>query len=812
MWEIWQKQVKDSSMSGRMAEKKKEKEKGEELRIGVYICDCGLNIAGVVDCAEVTEFAKTLDDVVVARENKYTCSDSGQEEIKKDIKEYNLNRVVVASCSPRLHEPTFRRCVESAGLNRYLFEMANIREHCSWVHPREPENATEKAKDLVRMAVAKSRGLKPLPKIESPVIQKALVIGGGVAGIQAALDLADMGFKTYLVEREPSIGGHMAALDKTFPTIDCSICILGPKMSDVGKHENIELLTYSEIESVEGYIGNFKVKVRKKSRYITDECNGCGECWNVCPVIRKNEFDRGLGPRKAIYIPFPQAVPLQATIDMGACIECGLCESVCEREGAIDFNQKDEIINLEVGTIIVATGFSDYNPRGEFGYRKYENVITGMDFERLINASGPTLGNVTRRDGKKVKSIAWIQCVGSRNSENEHCSAVCCMYAMKQATQIKEKYPDTKVYIFYMDIRAYGKDFEEFFNRLRSRGVNFIRGIPAEVIETPNKNLKLRVEDTALGEVQEFEVDMLVLSTGIDPQEDMQEMQRKINLSRTADGFFMEAHPKLRPVDTPTDGIYLAGCVQSPKDIPSSVAQAKAAAAGAAIPLIKRIVEVDSIIAKVDPERCTSCGLCAKYCPYRAIVHEKGKPVKIIEAACKGCGTCAAICPVDAMTQNNFTDEQLMSQIEEGLKENPEKKIIAFLCNWCSYAGADTAGISRFEYPTNIRVIRYMCSGRASAKLVDKAFELGAGMVLVSGCHLNDCHYIKGNFNCLERMERYKKTLERKGIDPRRFHVEWFSAAEGGEFAAYIKKMEEERKVLEKEGKLTPMKNDKKRK
>ncbi|MEA3254809.1 MAG: CoB--CoM heterodisulfide reductase iron-sulfur subunit A family protein, partial [Candidatus Altiarchaeota archaeon] len=469
-------------------------------RVGVFVCDCGLNIAAVVDCKSVTKYASKLDDVVVALENKYTCADSGQEEIKKAIKEHNLNRVVVASCSPRLHEPTFRKCIESAGLNRYLFEMANIREHCSWVH-EDKEKATKKAMDLVAMAVAKARNLEPLPTIRSPVTNKALVVGGGVAGIQSALDLADMGFKTYLVEKEPSIGGHMAMLDKTFPTIDCSICILGPKMSDVGNHENIELLTYSEIEGIEGYIGNFKVKVRKKARYTTDECNGCGECWKVCPVITKNEFDLGLGPRKACYIPFPQAVPLKATIDREACIECGLCEVVCEREGAIDFDQVDEFVDIDVGTIIVATGFDDYDAHGRYGYGVFDNVLSGIDFERLINASGPVQGKFTKKDGSKPESMAFIQCVGSRDKEHPYCSNVCCMYAMKQATQIKEKFPDCEIYIFYIDIRAFGKDYEEFYERLRGKGVKFVRGRPSDVKEGEDGNLVLRVDDTLLNEI-----------------------------------------------------------------------------------------------------------------------------------------------------------------------------------------------------------------------------------------------------------------------------------------------------------------------
>jgi len=770
----------------------------EKPKIGVYVCDCGLNIVSVVDCKKVTEFASKLKGVVIARESKYTCSDSGQEEIKQDIKELDLDRVVVASCSPRLHEPTFRKCIEAAGLNRYMFEMANIREHCSWVH-EDKEKATEKAKDLVAMAVSKARHLMPLPKIRTPVTKKALVIGAGVAGIQSALDLADMGFKTYLVEKDPSIGGHMAMLDKTFPTIDCSICILGPKMSDVGNHPNIELLAYSEVESVEGYIGNFKVKIRKKARYTTEDCNGCGECWEVCPVICKNEFDRGTGPRKACYIPFPQAVPLIATIDKDSCIECGLCEKVCERE-AVDFDQEDELIELDVGTIIAATGFKDYDPTGEYGYGKYDNVLTGIDFERIINASGPTQGKVTLKNGEKPKSVGIIQCVGSRNEKNAYCSSFCCMYAMKHATQLKEKYPDLDVHIFYMDIRSFGKDYEEFYERLRSKGVKFIRGRPSDVVEDRNGKLIVRVDDTLSGKIKEIKLDMVILSAGAEPTDDAKELQRKLNISCTGDGFFMEAHPKLRPVDTLTDGVFLAGAAQGPKDIPASVSQARAAAAGAAIPMSRGFVEPDSIIVEVNPELCISCGLCAKYCPYSAIKHEEGRPVEIIPAACKGCGTCVAICPKDALQQRGFTDEQIFSQIEAALKENPRDKILGFLCNWCSYGGADTAGVSRFKYPENLRAIRVMCSGRVTTKFIDRAFELGAGMVAVTGCHLNDCHYISGNFECEKRIDKHGQALEENGIDSRRFRLAWISASEGAEFAELMKELTETLEKLKKEG------------
>jgi len=783
----------------------------EEPRIGVFVCHCGLNIAGVIDVRAVTEFARTLPNVVYAEHNPYTCADPGQESIKKAIKEYNLNRVVVAACSPRLHEPTFRRCVAEAGLNPYLFEMANIREHSSWAHPSEPEKATEKAKDIVKMAVAKVRLLKPLETIKVPVTKKALVVGGGIAGINSALDLAEMGFKVYLLEKKESIGGHMAQLDKTFPTLDCSICIEGPKMVDVARHPNIEIISFADLLSVEGFVGNFKVKIRKNPRYVIEEkCTGCGECRNVCPIEYPNEWDQNMGVRKAISVPFDQAVPLVYTINRDYCIECYKCVEACGPREAINFDQKPEEIELEVGAIIVATGFDVYKPFDNpvYGYGKYDNVITSIEFERLILAAGPTGGKIVRAsDGKKPHSVAIIQCVGSRDlNRNEWCSGFCCMYYLKHAIMLKEKYKDDiDVYIFYMDMRTPFKGYEEFYRRARAMGVTFIRGRASEIVEDPEtKNLYVRAEDVALGEPIEVEAELVVLATAAVPAEGTEDLSRILNVSRGADGFFMESHPKLKPIDTPVDGIFLAGACQGPKDIPYSVSQGSGAAARASTILSKEEWEIEPIIAVVDPDKCrnvkTKCGICAQKCPYGAIKIVEKQPAEVITAMCHGCGTCVAECPADAITQMHFTDAQIFAQIKAALEENPEDKILAFCCNWCSYAGSDLAGTSRFEYPPNIRIIRVMCSGRVDRDFVIDAFRKGAGMVLVAACHLPyDCHYISGNWKMKSRMEALAGMLQKLGLTPERFRVDYVSAAEGLKFAELVKEMTAQMKSIGRE-------------
>ena len=796
----------------KMAQKEAQKQtEMEELRIGVFICHCGLNIAGVLDIKELVEFAKTLPDVIYVKENRYTCADPGQAEIRKAIEEYKLNRVVVAACSPRMHEPTFRRTVSEAGLNPFLFEMANIREFCSWCHPSVPEKAMEKAKDLIKMAVAKARLLRPLETIEVPVTNKALVIGGGIAGMNAALDLAEMGFKVYLLEKAESIGGHMAQLDKTFPTLDCSICIEGPKMVDVGRHPNIEIISYADLLSVSGFIGNFKVKIRRNPRFVIPEnCTGCGECRDVCPIEYPNEWDMSLGVRKAISVPFDQAVPLLYTINKDYCIECYKCVDACGARQAINFEQQPEDIELEVGTIIVATGYDIYLPYDNplYGYGKYTNVITSLEFERLILAAGPTGGKVVRAsDGQKPHSVAFIQCVGSRDTNQyPYCSNFCCMYTLKHAIQLKEKYKeDVEVYIFYMDMRSNFKGYEEFYQRARSLGVNFIRGRVSRIFEiSETKNLIIHAEDMMLGQPLEIEAEMVVLATAAIPKKGTEEMARILNLTRGADGFFMESHPKLKPIDTPTDGIFLCGSCQGPKDIPYSVSQGSGAASRAATVLSKKTWKIEPIVSIVDPDKCRNvkakCGICAEKCPYGSIKIEEGKPAQVITAMCHGCGTCVAECPADAITQMHFTDAQIFAQIRAALETNPEDKILAFLCNWCSYAGADLAGTSRFEYPPIIRPIRVMCSGRVDRDFVLEAFRLGAGMVMIGACHLPyDCHYISGNWKMKARMDALAPMLQKLGLSPERLRVEYISAAEGVKFAEVVREMTEQLQALGKD-------------
>jgi heterodisulfide reductase subunit A len=585
-------------------------------------------------------------------------------------------------------------------------------------------------------------------------------------------------------------------------------------MMDAGRHRKIKLLTYSEVEEISGFVGNFHVKVRQKARYVrAGDCTACGECEKVCPIVVPDEYQQGFSSRHAIYIPFPQAVPSAYVLDMNNCLgnnplACGKCYDACDKK-CIDYDMRDEIVEFNVGTVITATGMDVYDPAeyDEYGYRSFENVITSMEFERLICAGGPTGGHFIRpTDRKRPKSVAFIQCVGSRSTNgrgNPYCSNICCMNTVKDTLLLHDHYPDTQCKVFYLDIRAFGKGFEDLYRRSKEAGVQYIRGLPGEVTEDPEtRNLRLTVENTLAGRLEQHEVEMVVLSVGVIPRQDSDIVQKLLTLSRTSDGFFLEAHPKLKPVDAPTQGVYFAGCAESPKDIKDSVTQAGAAAARASILLNAGKVKIEAITSRLDEALCNFCNRCARVCPFHAITFGEKKQnlyPRIIEAACMGCGTCSAECPTDAISMRHFNDAQIMAQIEALLADKPQEKILAFACNWCSYAGGDNAGTSRLQYPPSVRLIRTMCSGRVDEKFVMHGFKLGAPLVLVSGCHFADCHYINAVTWTQQRVEKMWDKLEKLGIRPERLQLEWISAAEGTKFARVMKELEEMRKQVTKE-------------
>ncbi len=650
-------------------------------KVGVYICHCGTNIAQVVDVEEVSRWAGEQEDVEVARDYKFMCSSLGQDLIEEDIREKGLTRVVVAACSPHMHEKTFRSACERAGLNPFLCEMTNIREHNSWTTDDEVA-ATIKAKALVNGAIRRVVHHQPLEHIPVEINPNTLVVGGGIAGISAALELADSGRHVYLVEREPSIGGHMAQLDKTFPTLDCSACILTPKMVEVGQHPNITLLTYSEVEKVDGYLGNFVVNVRKKARYINEEhCTGCGICIEKCPFkVTDNVFEAGLGKRKVIYRPFPQAVPKYPVIDTENCVyfqrgKCKACQVFCPTvPNSIDFEQEDEMIQMEVGNIIVATGFDlfDVSKIPQYGYGRLANVFTSLEFERMVNASGPTGGKVVMRDMMTPpKSVVIIHCVGSRDENyHEYCSKVCCMYSLKFAHLIHERLPEAEVTSCYIDMRTPGKGYEEFYRRLLKEGTHFIRGKVADVTDAARTaeeegKLIVQVEDTLIGRQRRLPVDMVILSPAMEARHDSQELTQLFKMGCDFDGFFVERHPKLDPIATMTEGIYIAGACQGPKDVPDSVLQGAAAASRVAGLINLETVMVEPVRATIVAESCSGCRICNNLCPYNAIVfHEEEEVSEVITALCQGCGTCVAACPSAAITGAHFTNDQLFSQIE----------------------------------------------------------------------------------------------------------------------------------------------------
>ncbi|MFP4136557.1 MAG: 4Fe-4S binding protein [Candidatus Acetothermia bacterium] len=642
-------------------------------RIGVFICHCGDNIAGTLDVSRLAKQIIDYGDVTFSTDYEYMCSDPGQNKIKEAIEEEDLNGVVVAACSPSMHEETFRKATEEAGLNRYRCEIANIREQCSWVHGENGVDPTEKALKIIQGGVEKVKRNIPMEPVEREHSDKCLVIGGGIAGIQAALDVAEAGKEVVLVEKEPTIGGHMAQLSETFPTLDCSQCILTPKMVDLNQHPNVDLKTYSEVKDVSGYVGNYSVRIEEKPRYVDpDACNLCGDCEDVCPVNVPDEFNQGLSSRKAIDIPFAQAIPSTYTLDEEACLglnplRCKECAEACDAE-AIDFDEGPRFVEEEFGAIIIATGYDLYPKEkiGEYGYGQYEDVIDGLQFERLLSATGPTGGKVRRpSDGKVPEDIVFIQCSGSRDPENHnsYCSRICCMYTAKHAKLYKENVPNGNAYVFYIDIRAGGKDYEEFIQEVREEDrVMYLKGKVSKLKENEDR-LKVWGVDEISGERIEIDADLVVLAQSIVPSSGAADTGEKLNLNLDQNGFYKEAHPKLRPVESLTGGVFFAGAGQGPKDIPDTVSQGSGAAAKAIDLLSKPTLTHDPQVVEVNEDVCSGCGLCVGQCPYDAIEVNSRGVAEVNEILCEGCGTCSSGCPANALTLKNLTDEQLTETI-----------------------------------------------------------------------------------------------------------------------------------------------------
>ena len=657
-------------------------------RIGVFVCHCGTNIAATVDVKKVVEMAAKEPGVVHAEDYQYMCSEAGQAKIINAIHEKNLTGIVVCSCSPRMHEATFRKAAQKAGLNPYMVEIANIREHCSWIH-KDMEEATLKAVILARAAIAKVNLDAPLQPGESLVTKRALVIGGGIAGIQSALDIAEAGYEVDIVEKLPSIGGRMSQLDKTFPTLDCSACILTPKMVEAAAHEKINIYTYSEVEKVSGFVGDFTVDIRKKARSVDmSKCTGCGVCSEKCPSKKNpNEFNRGLNNRSAIYIPFAQAIPNVPVIDREHCTKfktgkCGVCSKVCAA-GAIDYEQKDEIVTQKYGAIVVATGFDviPLDKYDEYAYSQSKDVITSLELERIMNAAGPTKGHLERlSDGKAPKNIVFVQCVGSRCSDERgksYCSKICCMYTAKHAMLIRDKYPDTNVTVFYIDVRTPGKNFDEFYRRaVEDYGVNYVKGQVGKVIPQPDGTLMVQASDLLENKQILMEADMVVLAAAIEPNKDVRKIATMLTASIDTNNFLTEAHAKLRPVESPTAGIFLSGVCQGPKDIPETVAQASAAAAKVIGLLSKDKLKGNPCVAHSDEMMCNGCSSCEKVCPYGAISYldkefrmpDRTTQIRRVafvnEAVCQGCGACTVACPSGAMDLKGFSNRQIMAEVD----------------------------------------------------------------------------------------------------------------------------------------------------
>lgn len=767
------------------------------MKTGIYLCQCGGNISNTINLQKITEHVKENNKDIHVQENSHMCSGAGQKVIIEDIKKLGLEKVVIASCSPHFHEKTFRATLQKAGLNPYVLEIANFREHCSWAHKNAPEEATEKAKDIIDASIAKVELDYPLEEKTMQMGDEVLVIGGGIAGIQTSLDLGDAGKKVTLVEREPTLGGMMAILTKTFPTEDCSACIISPKMAAVQDHPNITLYTNSEIDNIAGHRLHFEAKIKKKPRFILDsidmdQCLICEKCVQECPVEAPNHWEQGIMNRKAIYIPAPHAIPFKYLIDAENCLQfkdgsCRKCADVCPQQ-VIDFEQKEEFFNVAVDNVVVATGFDIYDATEKtvFGYGKYENVVSALEMERIVD-------HISEKEPPRPvgKRVAFVQCIGSRDEQigREYCSRVCCMFSIKLASLLKQAKPKTDIYIFYTDIRAFGKGYEEYYKRAQKMGIKFVRGKPSHFTEVPKtKKVVVNAEDTLSRSIIQSEFDLVVLANGMGLSKASENIADNLKLAKSDDGFFKEAHPKYRPVDTLIEGVFLAGAAQGPKDIPDAVTQASAAAGRVLATLAQKEFKIDPVLAFVHQDICDGCQKCLKVCPKQAIFLNADSKAEVNEALCLGCGSCLASCPVEAIDLNYYTNKQMYAQIAASLrfKKPDEKRILIFADDNTAYRLADACGVRKMKYSTDTRIFRIPSGSRITANLMLFAFAQGADAILIGDSPEKSSRFAWGNNVTKDNLAKVQKKLAELKIETDRVEFKEYNAGALAQFVSDV--------------------------